>query len=291
MTPVSYKTKKRGERVQGAVTDTAITAETASAIAAALVDARRHAASLPDYPGPLPQSLDAGYAIQDAAINVSGGTVAGWKVGRIWPPLDARFGSDRLAGPIFASTVFSSAQAAPVSMPVFAQGFGAVEAEFIFRLGDVPPGQTRFSLAEAAALVAGVHVGIEIASSPFAAINDLGPAVTVSDFGNNNGIILGAEIADWAAADIDHWPIALEIDGQTVGRGIAADFPDGTLGSVRFLLELLARRGIAVPPGTLVSTGAITGVHAIAPGQSATARFGTDHALDCHIKSAIPDIA
>lgn len=261
----------------------------AAVIAAALVDARRSARALSTYPGALPASLDAAYAIQSAGIAMRGGAVAGWKVGRIWPPHDAQFGSDRLAGPIFAGCVVSAEGDRAMAMPVFEGGFGAVEAEFIFRLGHVPSGQTRFTLAEAAATVAAVHVGIEIASSPLAAINDLGPAVTVSDFGNNNGLIIGPEIGGWADAGIDNWPIAVAIDGTEVGRGVSADFPDGTLGSVRFLLELLARRGIAAPAGTLISTGAITGVHAIAAGQSARAVFGDRQTLDCRVTRALPD--
>jgi 2-keto-4-pentenoate hydratase len=264
---------------------------TPNAIAVALVDARRQALALPDYPGPLPMSLSEGYAIQDAGMARKGGHVAGWKVGRIWPPLDTRFGCDRLAGPIFADKVVSAAAAVNPAMPVFAGGFGAVEAEFVFRLGRVPSSQCRFSLSETAALVTSVHVGIEIASSPLAAINDLGPPIIVSDFGNNNGLIVGPAIADWQDAAIDSWPIAVAIDGVEVGTGVSGDFPDGTLGSVRFLLELLAARDIAVPEGTLVSTGAITGVHNIVAGQSASFDFGGRAALHCQIIRAVPDVA
>lgn len=262
-----------------------------SAIAAAFVDARQRARPLPAYPGGLPAGLEAGYAVQQAAMALHGGDVAGWKVGRIWPPLDAQFGSDRLAGPIFAGSVVAATAKAAATMPVFAGGFAAIEAEFVFRLGEVPAGQTRFSLDEAAALVAGVHVGIEIASSPLAAINDLGPAVTVSDFGNNNGLIVGPEIPDWRRAVIDAWPVRVAVDGVEVGTGVSGDFPDGTLGSVRFLLELLARRGIAVPPGTLVSSGAITGVHPVTAGQSAEAWFGTGYRLRCGTRAATPQPA
>jgi 2-keto-4-pentenoate hydratase len=287
-----HKQKKDWGRVPISVTETAAArAETPMSIAAALVEARLRAVALPEYPGVLPTSLSAGYAIQDAAIIQRGGVVAGWKVGRIWPPLDSRFGSDRLAGPILAECVVDAGATESAAMPVFHNGFGAVEAEFIFRLGTVPQGQTRFTLAEAAATVAGVHIGIEIASSPMAAINDLGPPIIVSDFGNNNGLIVGPEIKDWAATAFDDWPIAVAIDGVTVGTGVSRDFPDGSLGSVRFLLELLAQREIAVPPGTLVSTGAITGVHNIAAGQAASIDFGGQHRLQCHIVRACPNVA
>ena len=39
-----------------------------------------------------------------------------------------------------------------------------------------------------------MFIGIEIASSPLVNINDYGPAVVASDFGNNAGLLLGAEI-------------------------------------------------------------------------------------------------
>lgn len=259
----------------------------AAAIAATLVDARHRAIALPAYPGALPPTLAAGYAIQDAGLALAGGVVAGWKVGRIWPPNEGNYGSNRLAGPIFASVVVAAGKA-PLAMPVFEGGFGAVEAEFIFKLGAIDPAKTSYSLGEAAASVAAVHVGIEIASSPLPMINDLGPAVTVSDFGNNNGLIVGAEVTDWQTRDIDNWPIRVTIDGAEIGTGVARDFPDGNLGAVRFLLELLAARGIAVPAGTLISAGAITGVHPIAIGQGATAYFGHFGSVDCTIVKARP---
>ncbi|GGE19857.1 2-keto-4-pentenoate hydratase [Polymorphobacter glacialis] len=258
----------------------------AETIAAAFVAARRGALPLLEYPGRVPASLDDGYRIQDLAIALQGDAVAGWKVGRIWPPAAMVFGSNRLAGPIFAPAMVAAG--GDTVMPVFVGGFGAVEAEFIYRLGIVDPADRQYSLAEAKACVTGVHYGIEIASSPLGAINDLGPAVTVSDFGNNHGLIVGPVIENWQDVDFDAWPIEVEIDGSTAGTGTAADFPDGSLGSVRFLLELLARRGIAVPQGTLVSTGAITGVHAIAAGQSSVVRFADRQSLSCRISKAEP---
>ena len=41
---------------------------------------------------------------------------------------------------------------------------------------------------------------------------------------------------------------------------------DGPFGAACFLFNHLARRGIAVPPGTWISSGAVTGVHRVAIG-------------------------
>lgn len=252
-------------------------------IAQSFVDARRAGRSLPDYPGTVPVALSDAYAVQDAAIALNEAEIGGWKVGRINPPIE---GVDRLAGPIFARQIVA-ASAEPVAMPVFFGGFAAAEAEFLLRVGATPPaGKTQFTHEEAAALIDAVHVGIEIASSPLAAINDLGAAVTISDFGNNNGLVIGAAIPDWRNADIDVWPLAVAIDGAVIGSGKAADMLDGPIGAARFLFELMAERGIALRPGQWISSGAVTGVHAVRIGERIEARFGADLIVECMIKAS-----
>ncbi|WP_336969283.1 2-keto-4-pentenoate hydratase [Sphingobium aromaticiconvertens] len=259
----------------------------AQATAECFLAARKNATGLADYPGTLPTSLDEGYAIQDAALARATDAVAGWKVGRIPSPLSETFGCDRLAGPIFASTVFAADEQS--TGLVFAEGFGAVEAEFLFRLGVAPAaGKTSFTLEEAAELVDAVHIGIEIASSPLGAINKLGPAVTISDFGNNNGLLIGSAIPDWRDGAYATTPVATRIDGVEVGTGTAASFNNGAMGSVRFLIENLAARGIAIEPGWWISTGAVTGVHPAHPGQVVETDFGPLGCLHCTMTAQEP---
>lgn len=258
----------------------------AQRIAEVFVAARRAGRALPAYPGALPASLDEAYRVQDRALGLATGTVGGWKVGRILPPLSETVGCDRLAGPIFADSIVHAAEN-EVAMSVFAGGFGAAEAEFLLRVGAPPPaGQTEFTLDEAAALIDAVHLGIEIASSPLAAINDLGPAVTISDFGNNNGLVIGAPIADWHSSGFADWPVRLLVDGTVAGTGLASAMPDGPLGAARFLFSLLGRRGIAVAPGQWISSGAVTGVHPVAPGAFVEAVFDGTHKVSCTIEAA-----
>lgn len=252
-------------------------------IAQSFVDARRAGRSLPDYPGTVPVALADAYAVQDAAIALNEAEIGGWKVGRINPPIN---GVDRLAGPIFTRQI-AVATAEPVAMPVFVGGFAAAEAEFLLRVGATPPaGKAQFTHEEAAGLIDAVHVGIEIASSPLAAINDLGAAVTISDFGNNNGLVIGAAIPDWRRADIDAWPLSVAIDGAVIGSGKAADMLDGPIGAARFLFELMAERGNALRPGQWISSGAVTGVHAVRIGERIEARFGADLIVECMIKAS-----
>jgi len=230
----------------------------------------------------MPATLAAAYRVQDAALALSSAPVAGWKVGKIDPPVD---GANRLAGPIFADQVFLAGHAADlIEMPVFADGFAAAEAEFLLRVGHAPdPAKTDYTMAEAQALIAAVHVGIEIASSPFPGINCNGPAVTVSDFGNNNGLVVGVEVDGLSDRNVSDWPITLAIDGETVGAATAATMLDGPFGAARFLFEHLARRGIAIPAGTWISSGAVTGVHPVAVGQRVEASFDGRWTIGCSI--------
>ncbi len=258
----------------------------AQTTACALVSARREARVLAEYPGEMPMTLEAAYRIQDAAIRHHGGVVAGWKVGRIQPPLAQTLGETRLAGPIFANAVHPASPAPEMS--IFVGGFGAVEAEFLYRLGTVPEGRTEWSVEEALDCVTAVHIGFEIASSPFVGINQFGPTVTASDFGNNNGLVVGPAITDWQKAGIDSMTVTTRVDDGIVGSGQGASFPGGTGRSVAFLLENLAQRKITIAPGTWVSTGAVTGVHEIATGSHASAAFGNLSRIECRIVTALP---
>ncbi len=258
-------------------TDTAI-----QDTARAFVEARRDGHALPDYPGVIPPDISTAYRVQDAALALASGEVVGWKVGRINPAID---GIDRLSGPIFADTVFEATDET-LPMPIFADGFGAAEAEFLIRIGTAPdPAKTSYTMDEARGLIDAVHVGIEIASSPFPGINTHGPTVTISDFGNNYGLVVGEAIADWRDVDLNQWPITLDINGERIGAATAAAMLDGPIGAARFLFEHMAGRGIRLTPGQWISSGAVTGVHPVAVGDSVTATFDGRYAVSCTIKA------
>ncbi|MDF7776144.1 2-keto-4-pentenoate hydratase [Sphingomonas sp. AOB5] len=255
----------------------------AEAIARAFVDARHSGGVLADYPGgKLPASLDEAYRIQERAIGLHGGRVAGWKVGRIADPLVSTYGANRLTGPIFDNGIVYASEGDVPEMPVFGDGFAAAEAEYLLQLGDLPASFERaWTNGAVAAHVDRVCIGIEVASSPFPGINEHGPAVTVSDFGNNNGLVVGTELGDGQGfLDL---PVALTIDGIQAGTGTAADMLDGPFGAVRFLFELARDRGLPLAAGQWISTGAVTGVHPVRPGAVVEAHFGDDMTVRCAI--------
>lgn len=254
--------------------------------ARAFVAARLANTALPAYPAPLPASLAAAYAIQQAAIALWPDRVAGWKVGLVQPPNDARIGQNRLFGPIFAANV-RLAGSDPLPFAAIRGGFAAVEAEYVLKLGETVPPATGWTTETAAGTVAAVHIGVELAGSPFPGINDHGPLVTISDFGNNAGLLLGPEIAG-GLAGLGAEICTMQIDGTSVGQGSPAAIPGGPLESLAALLNHMGRAGQVVAAGTLVSTGAATGVHEIRAGQSAVAGFGAAGSIRVLVTEAAP---
>lgn len=250
-------------------------------VAQAFLAARAEKTPLTLYPGPMPATMAEAYAIQKSAIALDGRRVGGWKVGRIPAGLVERFGDNRLAGPIFANEIFDAAAGERPAMPVYAEGFAAAEAEVLLRLGDI--GDRAYDIDTVRDCITDVRTGIEIASSPFAAINQHGPAVTVSDYGNNKGLVLGPAIPGWRDADLIRMPVEFSIDDAAVGAATMETMLDGPFGSASFLIRMLRARGISIPPGTWVSTGAITGIHEIRPGQRAEALFDGKIRVGCSI--------
>jgi 2-keto-4-pentenoate hydratase len=260
---------------------------TAQAIAERFVRARNEATSLATYPGPMPPDLATAYHVQDHAIALVTDKLVGWKVGLIAPALRAQYGIDRLAGPIFARNLRNANGNDVVDAPLFNDGFAAVEGEFVYRLGeDAPEGKVDWRDDEALALVDSLHIGIELAGSPFAEINDHGPAVTASDFGNNAGLLLGPSIASWRTRSNEDLRAETFLDEKLVGAGSAANLPGGPVAALRFLLTHCAHRNRPLKAGDLVTTGAATGIHEIRAGQTARVEFGRDGTIKCRAVEA-----
>lgn len=256
-------------------------AQAVDQVASAFVNARLAPRALESYPGPVPDDLDAAYRCQAQAIALWPDRVGGWKVGSIRPDLARELGRSRLIGPIFRKSIRHVAVDEPVEFRTFDGGFAAAEPEYVLQIGrDAEVGRTDWTADEARDLVSAVFQGVEIAGSPFSGINDHGPAVVVSDFGNNDGLIVGEAVDDWRTRPLEDWSSRLYIDGALIGEGSAGGLDGGPFESLRCALEQVARMGLSIRQGDYISTGAITGVHRVFAGQRVRAEFSTGAAIE-----------
>jgi 2-keto-4-pentenoate hydratase len=258
----------------------AISPEEVSAIASRLVQARMLRRQLDAYPGPIPTSLADAYAIQEAAIAQWPDNIAGWKLGRIGLEVQAEHGGrKKLAGPVFTKAVLHQ----PGLFASIPGGLCAIEGELIIQLGtDLPvgvlPDRQALQLA-----ISKAFAGIEMALSPYTGMNDHGPAATASDFCVNGALILGSamELQTALAGDFE---CEVLIEGVSQGRRDFRLALGDPVSILKELVEILFERGRGLKAGDLVSTGAITGVHAMPAGQSGSARFFTpEGVLDVNV--------
>lgn len=297
MTPVSYKKSVARRTIGGAgrtrnsggnsgmpLSDASRElAPNVSRVVERFVHARLHGLALAEYPGTVPATLAEAYRCQELAIERWPERVAGWKVARVPDPFKTHYPEERLIGPAFANNVHLAKPGQPVECPVFEGGFAAVEAELVIRVGSDPPQKREWTIDEAANYVGSMHIGVEVASSPLATLNDLGPGAVISDFGNNWGVIVGPEIEDWRA--IEEIAVQSFIDGELVGHGVAFT-KQGALGALAFTLAKLAERGRRLQAGDVISAGMITGVHDIRIGQTSRHVFAAYGEVQCRASKA-----
>jgi len=254
-----------------------------------LVNARRGAYALPAFPDALPITLDEAYAVQSQIIRGWGAAVAGWKVGRITGEAEVRFGRDRFIGPIFSGTIREVAADTVSPFPAIAGGTAALEAEVIAILGqDIPPARGDWTAKDMPALLSDLHIGIEVAGCPIPDIGRLGPLASIAASGNNLALLVGPAIPDWRDIDIDAISCSVDIDDTRAGTGTAGDLPGGLLAAIAFALNQAAELRIGLPAETLLSTGAIGGVHGVHIGQQCRVDFGSLGLLRCHVVEAAP---
>lgn len=261
-------------------------------IADAFVTARHQARTLAAFPGRLPESLADAYRVQDKAISLDGRRVVGWKVAMIRADLRAALGADRLCGPIFDGTLYDCREADRAEVQIHAGGFAALEAEFVARFArDLLPGPDGFTETIIADAMSGLHAGAEVASSPLATLNDLGPTAVVSDQGNNAGAVIGPALSGWRDAQLADLASEMLIDGVTAGRGSAASVPGGPLAALVFLANALKARGRKLSAGDIVLTGMTTGIHPVVPGSQGRIVFRENIRCNLAVRAIGPDRA
>ncbi len=252
-------------------------------------NARRTAQALPAYPdAAVPATLSAAYAIQQASIAAWPDQVVGWKVAAIAPQWRETYPAERLAGPVFGkSLVMAGADVVDVAM--VQGGYAAAEAEFALRVGAGFPVDTSFATVdELLPFVGAVHAAIELAGSPLPTLSSLGPGAVISDFGNNTGLVVGPALPGFFERDAAGWLSETDLNGVLAGSGSADRIPGGPLAALHFLANSLVERGLSLRPGDWVSTGASTGIHVLAIGDTVDVRFDGKPAISLRVGAAQP---
>ena len=187
-----------------------------------------------------------------------------------------QMGGERLMGPVFKKVTHFIGRPHNddefVELEVYAGGMVAVEAELVFELGkEITPGSidTKVPLKH---LINAVYAGVEIASSPVIDLNSYGPTAIISDFGVNQGMVVGAPIEQWDSV-IENIQTSVFINNEHINSAPSNNVLRGPMAAVAYLIDQAAARNITLPKGCMICSGAITGVHDTVAGASATVSF------------------
>ena len=220
-----------------------------------LIDARssrRLLAPLSETYGDL--TLEHAYAIQDALraeLERRGERPIGWKLGATSPSGQAIMGVQEPACGFLLPVQYASG--AEVSVSAFANL--RVEAEVAFRMRTklVGPGVTA---ATALLAVEGAMAALELPDFIFS-----GTPVAADFIANSivaNAIVLGSSLTPLRGLDLALEEVVYEHNDEIVGSYTAAEVMDNPLNALAWLANHLGTRGLALNPGDVVMSGAIS---------------------------------
>lgn len=255
----------------------------AEALAARLVAARNpRAPALSPRDPALPPKLDEAYRVQDRVVRLTAaggwgravGHPWGWKIAVASPAAQRWHRVDHpVRGRMFAGGLLQS----PARLPAGRYRPCLIEPEIAFTLGrELPPRARPYDVGEVAAAVATLHPAMEIAASAYGERDWLAAPLgaSVADNIAHAGLILGEGRGDFARFDLARLSVELWVDGRRHGEGLGANALGNPLRSLTWLVNDLARSGLGLHPGEVVTTGLLTPYVALQPGQRAEAFYG-----------------
>lgn len=238
----------------------------AGALMAARAEARLVEALPPDA---VPSTPAEAYRVQAEIARLCGG-YRGWKAGALTAEARAAAGLDRPTGARLLSQFFHDAPARLSRRRFVAP---TLECEIAFEMAaDLPPRAEPYSLDELHAAIGAMRLAIEVADSRLP--EPRATAMNLADAGASGAFVLGPAVLSWRSMDRGAIEVALKLGGVEAARGSGAKILGDPLRAVHLLANAPVPFGPGLRRGDIVTTGSLTGMTPVAPGDRAVAEFG-----------------
>ena len=221
--------------------------------------------SLPDL------GVEDGYAVQQCLTQrliYDGETICGYKIGLTSAPMQQLLGVDQPDfGPVFESMVYRDSAEIPVDRFIAPR----IEAEIgvILRTDLSGPGCTPDQARQS---TRGLVAALEIVDSR---IRDwkIRLADTIADLASSGAIALSNLVVPVEGFDPRLIGMVFSKNGEVIATGVGAATLGDPFAAVAWLANNLAPRGIVLPAGSIIMTGALHAMVPIAPGDVFLAEF------------------
>jgi 2-keto-4-pentenoate hydratase len=201
--------------------------------------------------------------IQHEVLRRRGGIIGGWKCAT--PP-----GKPVSQAMLDARGIVQG----PARWEVPPGGRIGIETEVAFRLArDLPPRSTPYSRAEVTDAVAACFPAIELVESRYADMMAVTPLEAMADNIAHAGLVLGAEVPDWRARDLDDLLVRQVAGGTLQVERRGANPAGDPLRSLTRLANHLHGFGLHLQAGQVVTTGSWSGLIFVAGGQRVSGGF------------------
>lgn len=247
---------------------------TGAGLARRLWEARRGGYRIRVEEGERPAGEAEAYAVQRGITEVSGCTVAGFKIGAT-----AQVAMDMLGveGPFFGPLYREAFRHDGATIRLPAAHAPGMECEFVVGLAsDLPPRDAPWPAEEVRAAVAWVAPGLEIVGTRLESGLAGAGVLAIADGGANVDFVLGPTDGDWRGADLSSHPVVLRVNGSEAASGNSGVLVFGDpVAGVAWLANRpeVAPRGLRA--GDAITTGTCTGIRPLSPGDEVVADYGS----------------
>lgn len=219
-----------------------------------------------------PQTIEDGYAVQEAFSREWGLDLAGWKVACTSKDQQKLIGVKHpLVGRVFRPFLLRS----PAKISASSYHMLGMESEFAFELKrDIKPKKAPRTSEEVARAVAAIYPAVEIVDSRFADWLEFGAPSLVADNAANGALVIGEAVKNWKKLDLAKHKVRLEINGEIVGKGNGRKVMGHPIKALTWLVNDRSERGVTLLAGQIITTGTCTGLHFAKAGDVGVADFG-----------------
>ena len=229
-----------------------------------------------------PRDRAEGYAAAAALAELSGDTVAGWKIAatseagqrhiNVEGPLSGRILSERLLAP-------------GASVRLGNNIMKVAEAEFAFRFGrDLPARDSAYSRDEVLAAVASLHLSIEVPDSRYNDFTKAGAAQLIADTACASWLVLGPPVsAEWRSLDLSAHVVSAQRNGAPAAQGSGKAVLGDPRTALTWFVNEASRYCGGVKAGQFVTTGTCIVPIAIVRGDVIEMDYGVLGTMGCAI--------
>ncbi len=181
-------------------------------------------------------------------------TIGGWKIAGTSAGGQQHIGvAAPLEGPYLKSKVHSDG--AVLSMT--GNHMAVAEAEFAFCFQQDLNSRTEdYSMEEILAAVGSLHPSLELPDSRLSDFAHAGAAALLADCACGRDWVVGAATsADWRDADLSRASTQLIINDKIVSQGTGADALGNPLTALKWVVNQLSKRKLAIQAGQFITTG------------------------------------